>query len=295
MADSIEKVAEDHGVERRNLTPGLDSLRFVTAIWVAFSHGARFPIDRIIQPDSLPHKALLALGKTMFNGTAAVAVFFLISGLLIHGANVGRRSVAILPFWTRRGVRIGLPLLTILAIAHLLGPAYEVSLNEVLWSVIAEIVYYALYPLALPFIARFGIGRILAVSLVISLVMIGTHADRVYLWSFGAWTWLFCAPLWLMGCFLAEHRQMVSTAVARVSVWWFRASAIVYCFASTVLATHAGKIVIGYTWTIWAFGAFCIFWLASEMCHASISRPQPLLERLGLAGYSIYLTHKLPL
>jgi peptidoglycan/LPS O-acetylase OafA/YrhL len=87
---------------------GLDTLRFVTAMWVAFSHGARFPIAQLLQPTGVINKMLYALVNTTFNGTAAVSVFFVISGLLIHGGNVGKSRVNMLSFWVRRGVRIGI-------------------------------------------------------------------------------------------------------------------------------------------------------------------------------------------
>lgn len=290
----VDGVAQDHGVSSRKVVTGLDTLRFITALWVAFSHGARFPIDRLIQPETMFDKLLLLLGKTTFNGTAAVAVFFLISGFLIHGGNVGRRTVDIWPFWTRRCVRIGLPLLAVIALARLLGPGYVANLDKILWSVYAEIIYYLLYPLLLPAIYRFGITTTLVVSLLISLVMITFNPHFVYLWSFGhELTWLFCAPLWLMGCYLAEHRQRVSDIARSIPTGVFRLCAIGYCYASTILATHLGEIAIGYTWTIWIFGAFCIFWLASEIDRGFGRRTWVALERFGLAGYSMYLVHKL--
>ncbi len=294
MGNSFQNPPEIVEVNRKKaIFSGLDTLRFVTAMWVAFSHGARFPIDRLVQPDTLFHKLLYMLCKTTFNGTAAVAVFFLISGFLIHGASLRRQQIDPLPFLTRRGVRICLPLVVVLVAAWLLGPDYQESLSHVTWSVYAEIIYYALYPLVFPLIIRFGIGRVLLVSQVISLAMIATHPGNIYLWSFG-WplTWLFCAPLWLMGCYLAEHIDSITKTSAAVPVWAYRVGAVAFCYLTTVLSAHAGRISIGYTWTIWGFGVFCMFWLAAEMARGTGARPIAWLERFGLAGYSLYLTHK---
>ncbi len=289
-------IAKDHGSAPREIIRGLDALRFVTAMWVAFSHGARFPIERVINPDSTFHKVLYLLNNTTFNGTAAVSVFFLISGFLIHQSNLGKPSVATTPFWIRRGVRIGVPLLIVLVAAQLLGPKYVSALDRILWSVYAELVYYFLYPLLLPLIRRFGISKILASSLLISLMMIGPKPSAIYLWEFGhAATWLFCAPLWLMGCYLADNRLMIARVSRRYSVWLFRLCALLYCYISTILATHAGALEIGYTWTIWPFGIFCMFWLDAEIAGAGSKWPQTTLERFGLAGYSLYLTHRFAL
>lgn len=289
----MQKVAEDHNVRSQEVVRGLDTLRFITATWVAFSHGARFPIERVIAPDNVLHKILYLLNNTTFNGTAAVSVFFVISGFLIHGANVGRSKIDFRSFWIRRGVRIGIPLIIVLCLANLFGDKYLASLGQVLWSVYAELIYYALYPFLFPFIIRFGIVRVLSISIAISLIIIITNPGSVYLWDFGhTLIWLFCFPLWLMGCFLAEYRIKIAKLSRGISPWFFRIGALGYCYISTILATHLEFVTIGYTWTIWFFGIWCIFWIDSEMVNGTGRAVNPLLERFGTAGYSLYLVHK---
>ena len=62
---------------------GLDTLRFLAAFVVVVSHIPLLPI-------SVAHSGvrigvfLEALQRSLFNGTAAVVVFFLISGFVIH-------------------------------------------------------------------------------------------------------------------------------------------------------------------------------------------------------------------
>lgn len=295
MLEEAAPIAQDHATSPRNTIYGLDGLRFIAALWVAFSHGARFPIDRVLAPDTTAAKVIHVLAKTTFNGTAAVTVFFVLSGFIIHRANVGQRRVDALPFWIRRGVRIGGPLIAIVAVAALLGSEYTHSLSQVLWSVYAEIIYYALYPLLLPLLTRFGSTRVLIASLVMSLGLLLTAPTSIYLWSFGAWTWLFCAPLWLLGCVLAEHEAAISGIASRVSVWFFRLGALLYCLASTILATHAGSLAVGYTWTIIPFGLFCVVWIAAEMRSYRAGKATLVLSRLGLGSYALYLVYKLPI
>jgi peptidoglycan/LPS O-acetylase OafA/YrhL len=286
--------AVDHGVRPRQVVLGLDTLRFVTAMWVAFYHGARFPMNRVVEPDSSFHKVLLFIGNTTWNGTAAVTVFFVISGFLIHVGNVGKQKVDLRSFWLRRGVRIGVPLIATVLIANAFGPDYVYILRSILWTIYAEIIYYALYPLILPVIFRFGIGRVLLTSLVISIGIIVSHPQEIYLFAFGVkLTWLFNAPLWLMGCYLAERRGKINAIANKYPLWILRCGVVFYCYASTILATHLGRIVIGYTWTIWIFGAYCMVWIDAEMARGTGRNTLQIFERFGLAGYSLYLMHKI--
>lgn len=295
-SNSVNDLVADHGVGRSNLVYGLDSLRFFTAMWVAFSHGANFPIASYAKPDNLIGKILFLISRTTFNGTAAVAVFFVISGFLIHGANLKKEKIDASNFLIRRLVRIIFPLIAVLIIAIIVGSKYYIALADVLWSVYAEIIYYLIYPILFIAIRKFSIGTVLAFSFAISILMIALNRDCVYLWSFGnGLTWLFCLPLWLAGCLLAEKRAYFAKASEKIPVVAFRFLAIFYCLASTILATHLGNVVIGYTWTIWFFGIFCMYWLAAEMHYGFARHPGSIFEKFGLAGYSLYLTHKLVL
>lgn len=293
---SMQEVAIDHGVKSKRVAHGLDTLRFITAMWVAFYHGARFPVSRIIEPNSTFNKFLLLIGNTTWNGTAAVVVFFVISGFLIHGGNIGKHKIDLPSFWLRRGIRIIVPLAATVLIAYALGPSYVRVLNGVLWTIYAEICYYAIYPLILPVITRFGIGKVLAFSLAISLGMVFANPKEIYLFAFGTkFTWLFNAPLWLMGCYLAEQRQQIGMLADKLPLWALRGGIVVYCYVSTVLANHLGAIAIGYTWTIWIFGGYCMLWLDAEMKRGTGKSTVHIFEKFGLAGYSIYLTHKIPI
>lgn len=295
-SDSVNDLVADHGVGRSNLVYGLDSLRFFTAMWVAFSHGANFPIASYAKPDGITGKILFLISKTMFNGTAAVAVFFVISGFLIHGSNIKKERIEVSNFLIRRLVRIILPLTVVMSVAIIAGDKYYIALDDVLWSVYAELIYYLIYPALFTLIRKFSIESVLAFSFVISMVMVIFNYHYVYLWSFGnELTWLFCLPLWLSGCLLAERRDYFTIKSEKIPVMIFRFLAILYCLLSTVIATHMGSIVIGYTWTIWFFGAFCIYWLAAEMKFGFARHPGSIFEKFGLAGYSLYLTHKLVL
>ncbi|WP_394793241.1 acyltransferase family protein [Armatimonas sp.] len=59
---------------------GLDSLRFILALWVVFFH---IGISPIFPKTKIPH-ILTTTYYLAFNGQAAVIIFFIISGLCIH-------------------------------------------------------------------------------------------------------------------------------------------------------------------------------------------------------------------
>lgn len=77
---------------------GLDSIRLFAAIWVAFSHGAAPPLKPfLVEYGWIGHLVYGGYGL-LFNGVAAVIVFFLISGFCIVSAvlkpRLGRNSTA---------------------------------------------------------------------------------------------------------------------------------------------------------------------------------------------------------
>ena len=54
---------------------GLDSIRFISALWVTFYHLGSFPLTQGIDRSKLDGKIVGALYDTVFCGPAAVIVF----------------------------------------------------------------------------------------------------------------------------------------------------------------------------------------------------------------------------
>ena len=67
-----------------NHIAGLDSLRFVAALWVVFSHMGCFPLTEGIDRHNPVGFFIHAVYGNLFPGPAAVMVFFVISGFCIH-------------------------------------------------------------------------------------------------------------------------------------------------------------------------------------------------------------------
>jgi peptidoglycan/LPS O-acetylase OafA/YrhL len=284
-SDHRETVASTHFV------PGIDTLRFLAALWVVFYHGAAPPLGALV-PQQYASIAT-ALARLPFNGNAAVVLFFVISGFCIHLSNVRRERVAVTRFLVQRILRIVPPLVVIQLIAMALGSRYSASLSVVLWSVNCEIAYYLVYPFIFRLLRPGRIVSTTAVSLAISAVMACLNARAQFLWQWPSevLTWIFCLSLWLLGCAFADRFARSAIAPRLPNVWVLRFVAVLFGIVATVLA-HLPILPIGYVWTMPFFAAFCPVWIWAEITYARERGPQPLLEACGVAGYSIYLVHK---
>lgn len=273
---------------------GLDSFRFIAASVVAAGHGGWISFDRIFGAVPGPLKVVAGIWDAVPNGTLAVCVFFFISGFCIHFPNIGKERVSVGSFLIKRFVRIGLPLLAIIALAHAAGAHYVAGLDAVLWSVYCELAYYALYPLLFRAIHRQTL-RATAVSVVISALVLALHPMAARPWNFGVLTFLFCSPMWLLGAHLAERYRDGSLFVAKLpSVGLLRAALPVYAVAAIFLFYHA-PIHIPLTWSVAAFVPAGYLWLAAELQRLTSHGMNERLERLGVAAYSMYLTHRFAL
>jgi peptidoglycan/LPS O-acetylase OafA/YrhL len=280
---------------RRPPIVGVDSLRFIAALWVAFGHGAQFPFDQLVDRHAHHWLGLAAVGaSSIYNGVDAVIVFFLISGLCIHYPNVGADRVDPVKFIIRRLLRVGAPLVAAIVIARVLGANFVNSLDAVLWTIYCEIAYYCLYPAVFWLSKRFSWTKILLLTLLVSLGMAVARYKLIYLQEFGLFTFVFCYPFWILGVLLAEHLpRIMETIASRRGLWLWRLGAVAHGFIAIILATHS-PIQVGYIWTIPPFAIYCYFWLPRELSVLNV-RHSTVLEELGLFSYSIYLTHKLTL
>jgi peptidoglycan/LPS O-acetylase OafA/YrhL len=272
---------------------GLDTFRFLAASVVVAGHGAWIPFDRFAGETSGQFKLIAGLWNSLPNGTLAVCVFFFISGFCIHFPNVAKERVAILPFWVKRGLRIGIPLIVIVIAARAAGEQYVGALDSVLWSVYCELAYYALYPVLFP-ILRGRWERATAISIIASVGLLASFPEALRPLNFGALTFVFCAPMWLLGAILAERYRSGALFNYRLpSVWLLRGALPVCGVLATVLFYHGPKIPL--TWAVAAFVPVGYLWLAKELQRLTSHRTNDRLEALGGAAYSVYLIHRFPL
>lgn len=273
---------------------GLDSFRFIAAAVVAAGHGAWVPFDRIAGETHGLLKIVAGIWDSLPNGTLAVSVFFFISGFCIHFPNIGKERIALASFLIKRFVRIGIPLLVVIGAAHAAGASYVAGLDTVLWSVYCELAYYALYPI-LFLLVRGQMLRATAISGITSAMVLLSSPLTARPWNFGILTFLFCAPMWLLGAHLAERYRSGALFEAKIpSVWLLRAALPICAVAAIFLFYHA-PIKVPLTWSVAAFVPVGYYWLAAELQRLTGHRTSDLLERWGLAAYSMYLVHRFAL
>jgi peptidoglycan/LPS O-acetylase OafA/YrhL len=261
---------------------------------VAFGHGASFPVAAQLGKTTALARLLAGLDGVSFDGLAAVLVFFVVSGFCIHYAPATGAPFNPLAFWTRRILRISGPLVAALTLAWWLGPAETGALAAVTWSVFCELIYYALYPLLRVGFRRFGLGRLLLLSTLLSAVLIAVGWSVPYYWGFGiGLTWLAALPGWLLGCWLAERvaarRQAPSLPGG---IWTWRCAVWIYSAVAMAIFFHA-PIRLSFPVLLFPFQFLACGWIWAEIDHFERSGVSRTLEWCGRWSYSLYLVHNI--
>lgn len=262
----------------------LDALRFLAALVVAISHlGVPFFSPLKGQVPSLPQQLVLFF----FNGPAAVMVFFLLSGFCIHLPFVGERPPALRAFYTRRVLRLVLPLLAWLPLAWVL-PERTLSLAA-LWSLWAELLYYLCYPALRRALARVGWAVLYGGSVTLAAAILLFHPVREGIPGYGpGLAWLLGLPVWLLGVRLAERWQAQRLQpMSHGGLWGLRVALALAGWVASVL--HWKRVPDGVLLNLYAWLAAA--WLGQELlCAQGRTLPSKLVAAGGWS-YSLYLTH----
>lgn len=274
---------------------GLDQLRFILALWVLLPHCHLVP-----DFSGRPHTSLFALllrgvADNLFNGVAAVIVFFVISGFCIHLPYRDQPRVALAPYFTRRFVRILIPMGAAFTLAIPLKLGFGLFSESILWSLLCEEVYYLLYPALRIAATRIGWKRLFyfafGVAFILALTTYDTYDSTQGIYpAFGPrLTWLLGLPCWLLGCILAEKLNSFSVAViSSKQIWAWRTLVWFASWLCSVLKFHSA---LGYPLTLNFFAIFAFFWLQREIAYYRRRQPPRLWEKGGQWSYSMYLMH----
>jgi peptidoglycan/LPS O-acetylase OafA/YrhL len=271
---------------------GLDSIRFICALWVFFSHGGAPAIPDPFADGSLASLAFRAFIGNICSGPAAVIVFFVISGFCIHYPFAGSdKRPQLKEFYTRRFLRLLIPVVAAIPLGALVGVRLTLFQESILWSLLAELIYYVCYPLLRAAHLRSGSWRGLVIaSFVVSLAVAATKPSVGNYPSYGpAFNWLLGLPCWLFGCMVAESVR--TEALPRVStsvIWAWRVAILGAACICSILRYHSP---IGYPWTLNLFAAGVALWLRREIALRQHVAPSHILEWAGLWSYSLYLIH----
>lgn len=268
---------------------GLDALRFVAALWVVFAHCGAFPLTAGLDRSNTFALVVQGVYGNLFAGVPAVIVFFLISGFCVHFPQRNMASVPLAAFLVRRYLRIGIPLLAAVCLARPLEVNLALFHNSILWSLVAELIYYTLYPGLLRLRARFGWPVLIGSAYVLSYLAVATHPQAEDYSPYGVGlNWLICLPAWLLGCQLAEALPGGEQALPPGHIWHWRMGIWALSWACSVLRFHSP---LGYPWTMGLFALVVYQWLRREIHMARTEGANPLLEWAGQWSYAIYLIH----
>lgn len=274
--------------QRSQRVAGLDSLRFVLALWVVFSHFGFVPIRPLEHATGGPLLYARGAYHNLFCGPAAVIVFFLISGFCIHHQYRYDAIRSYATYYTRRYVRIVIPMVAAIALYLSRGLDLTDWHQTLLWSIVCEEIYYLIYPLLLALRKRIGWTGLLGLAYAGAAAVIATEPRALEYIAYGPrLTWLLGLPCWLLGCLLAE-RYDAERLPSASAIWMWRGVAWGFGSAASILRFHGG---IGYPLTLTLFAPFGYFWLAREIAWFREHKPLRWLELAGAWSYSLYLMH----
>jgi peptidoglycan/LPS O-acetylase OafA/YrhL len=293
--DSEMAECEEVGASRLENVVGLDSVRFLAALCVALGHGANFPLGDYVPAKVGIWRLLADLNENMFNGTAAVLVFFVVSGFCIHYRFAAGASFRTGPFLCRRILRIAIPMVVAMTLARLAGEKAVGAVNTVIWTLFCELIYYALYPALRIGFRRFGALACTLIAFGASLALILAKLDFALYWQFTIFlTWLVCLPVWLLGCLLAESVAIRKPTGVGREVWLWRAIGWSYATLEGAYFIY-GPVKIGHPILMLPFGVYLFFWMEREISYFQQTPPPAVLEWAGKWSYSVYLIHPIVL
>jgi peptidoglycan/LPS O-acetylase OafA/YrhL len=276
---------------------GLDSLRFVCAVIVMLGHYRLPTIPALKNADHGILLAMRGLIDCLFNGPAAVIVFFVISGFCIHFpfSGEGANKFEVRKFYIRRLTRICLPVLAVIPLYLSIGVSVNLGDSGVLWSILCEIIYYLLYPIIIPVARRYGFHALIVTAFVVaagisvSELKLLRDTYNAYV-AFGAMTWIIGLPCWLLGCKLAETLHNVETP-GNIGMLAWRAAITGISILLRITKFHVTSEFASNVFTLNAFSILVYFWLQREIAFSRSHLPSKLLESCGKWSYSLYLIH----
>jgi peptidoglycan/LPS O-acetylase OafA/YrhL len=275
---------------------GLDSVRFILACIVMLSHTQNPFIAGFKNSGNALLRFVGIIVNHMYCGVAAVIAFFVISGFVIHYPNKNATNIDIVPFLTKRWVRIGLPLIAIGIFASYNNIFYLLPV----WSLYCELFYYTLYPLIVKF--KLQLKHILICSYVLAVcVLVLMAADSysairyhtVLHMKGGMWTVtvaLIYFPAWLTGVQLASITTGEKAKPTARTVWTWRL--LIYAISVGCL-TLKGQFNIPYMYSLCLFPIPIYYWLKQEIEYFATKKASRFIEYCGSFSYTLYLCHNL--
>jgi peptidoglycan/LPS O-acetylase OafA/YrhL len=274
---------------------GVDTIRVICALTIVIFHLGLFPAAGFGKdPHGIP---LLLKGviDILFNGPAALIVFFVVSGFGIHFAARHDLTTDVPSFYARRLIRISGPALIGLVIWAFAQIPFQPVGPGPFWTITCEAEYYLLYPLLLALRRQFGWWPLIVVGQIFAYLLALTHLAEVRIMvggypAFGWWNWVMGLPCWMTGCWLAESFTRFPE-LSTVKIWLVRGAVFGISVVLNFLRFHGGTIFVTAPFTLNLFAILACFWLGLEIAYRNTKPAPRILEWAGNWTYSIYLMH----
>jgi peptidoglycan/LPS O-acetylase OafA/YrhL len=275
--------------------PVLDALRFVLALWVTIGHYEPFPLFAGVDTSTRFGSLVTHAWRTVVFGNPAVIGFFVISGFCIHLPFIGCEKFPIGSYYLRRYTRILIPLAAALVVFWLSGQKLlfwgnnSILWKSMLWSLVCEEIYYAVYPLLRVIRQRTGWKILFPVAFIAGAGIAATQPHAQAWDEFGPiGTAAILLPVWLLGCILAEQSATIPVMTSSFRIWMWRFLIWLACWICEVLHFKAH---VPYTQTMVWFGVLAYFWVKNEIAYSQFQKPNRHLVAAGAWSYSLYLIH----
>jgi len=257
-------------------------------------HGAMLPLTEGAGKSDLAQSVDL-IWRGSISGPAAVIFFFIVSGFCIHLPYARGKSFDLGEYLLRRFVRLLLPMfgaLVLWRLIHGMGDFRKDWLGGIpAWSIVAEMVYYGLYPF-LRLLPRRPWRTIFVLTFLGGFAFAWFTQERTNI-NYPAWgyhlDWLLGLPVWLLGVVLAEVKVPLPSPPAW-RIWTERGLAVALGSLTTWLAWQR---LAGHHLTLNFLSLFAAWWIRDELGYYRNARPVAIFEWAGTWSYSIYLVHAL--
>lgn len=272
----------------------LDSFRFIAALVVTCYHIGPFPLFNSI-PQNFIDKCLHGTFNILWNGPAAVIIFFLISGFCIH---YPYRNYRFVPNWLlfaiKRILRLSIPFSAVLLLETIILQDYNRSGHNlwysiVGWSLTCELLYYLSYPFLFNLSKRINWFLIFFISFIISLFVIFSNYQMMHYPSYGTiGNMILGLPCWILGVIIAEKYDTLKIRkCVMIRIYIIRFILIISSMCCYGLFLYYR---IGFPVTLNFFAVIVFIWLSFEISHKN-NPSSKHLEWGGKWSYSLYLTH----
>jgi len=246
-------------------------------------------------------------------GFSGVHAFFVLSGFCIHLRAARQKAPLELkayalrrfwriypPYWIALGLFAALsaaPLADVILHATMLHTLREktfFSINPAFWSLATEEQFYLAYPLLLLALRRWGVGRVVAAALALTLVwrFVALALMPPTVANFMAWRVLVHGLFlprwydWLLGCWLAE--LAARQALPRARTLAMAGGLLLVCAMATRVHVAADKLLSDVLFST-GYAAITGAVLAAAPMRGVISL---FLQALGRRAYGLYLVHQ---